>query len=244
MAISGIASTVHRVDDHTVVHDNQTPTIHFVGHFVIWHQYFPATYKKTMRDECGNTSESMKVYETAVFDPVTGFGGNAPFVQATSEQNPPNVTGSTGGECVEDSPFVASQYMPSFPEPGYLCHDFISWIMSTFSDPALVQKPLEQPDNRRSTFQHEGTPSLEERNIHGDVHFGAGSVLRDVGNVANSPSDPLFCLHHGEPIEPFDCSGMNITLDFTIKIGKFAGDATLKDLLNMEGRILCFIYAS
>lgn len=29
-AISGIANTVHRFDDHTAVHNSQTPAIHFV----------------------------------------------------------------------------------------------------------------------------------------------------------------------------------------------------------------------
>lgn len=208
----------------------------------------------------------MKIYETAIFDPNTGFGGNGPFVQATPEQNPLNITGSTGGGCVEDGPFVPSQFMLNFPEPGCLRRDFIPWIMNTFSDPALVQKALDQPDYTSFARQLEGTPSFADRNIHGGGHFGVGGVLGNMGNAANSPSDPIFYLHHGNldhifwlwqqkdlkarldqvggPIEPFDYGGKNVTLDFTINMGKLAGDATLKELLNTEGGTLCYTYAS
>jgi tyrosinase len=54
-AKSGIAGTVHRYDDHVAVHNNQTPAIHWVGHFTLWHRYFVATYEKALRDECGYT---------------------------------------------------------------------------------------------------------------------------------------------------------------------------------------------
>src|SRR5690242_19456671 len=52
-AISGIEGAVHRYDDHVAVHNVQTPYIHWVGHFILWHRYFVATYEKALRDECG-----------------------------------------------------------------------------------------------------------------------------------------------------------------------------------------------
>jgi tyrosinase len=77
-------------------------------------------------------------------------------------------------------------------------------------------------------------------------------------------ADPLFYLHHGNidhifwqwqqkdlrtrlnqvggPIEPFDYSGKNVTLDFEVNIGLLAGNATLKDLLDTQGRTLCYTY--
>lgn len=54
-AKSGIANAVNRFDDHEAVHNNQKPDIHWVGHFVLWHRYFVATYEKALRDECGYT---------------------------------------------------------------------------------------------------------------------------------------------------------------------------------------------
>lgn len=52
-AISGIANALNRFDDHEAVHSSQTPDIHWVGHFILWHRYFVATYEKALRDECG-----------------------------------------------------------------------------------------------------------------------------------------------------------------------------------------------
>jgi tyrosinase len=46
----------------------------------------------------------------------------------------------------------------------------------------------------------------------------------------------------GGPVKAYDYSGTNVTLDFTINIGKLAVDATLKDLLNTEGGTLCYTY--
>jgi len=46
----------------------------------------------------------------------------------------------------------------------------------------------------------------------------------------------------GGPIKPFDYSGQNVTLDFKINIGKLAGDATLKSLLNTQSGTLCYTY--
>jgi tyrosinase len=48
----------------------------------------------------------------------------------------------------------------------------------------------------------------------------------------------------GGPIEPFDHSGQNLTLDFKINIGKLAGNATLGQLLNTQGDVLCYDYYS
>lgn len=78
--------------------------------------------------------------------------------------------------------------------------------------------------------------------------------------------DPLFFLHHcnldrvlwnwqqkdlparlhevGGPIEPLDYSGQNVTLDFEINIGTLAGNATLEQLLNTQGDVLCYNYSS
>jgi len=39
-----------------------------------------------------------------------------------------------------------------------------------------------------------------------------------------------------------DYGGKNVTLGFKINIGKLAPDATLKELLNPQGSILCYGY--
>jgi tyrosinase len=46
----------------------------------------------------------------------------------------------------------------------------------------------------------------------------------------------------GGPIEPFDYSGKNVTLDFETNIGPLAGNVKLRDLLDTEGGLLCYTY--
>ncbi|KAF9459986.1 hypothetical protein BDZ94DRAFT_958875 [Collybia nuda] len=42
----------------------------------------------------------------------------------------------------------------------------------------------------------EGDPNFDHSGIHGGGHFGVGGTLGDIGDLYNSPSDPLFCMHH------------------------------------------------
>lgn len=42
---------------------------------------------------------------------------------------------------------------------------------------------------------------------------------------------------------PFDYGGKNVTLDFEVNIGKLAGNATLHEILDTQGGVLCYGYA-
>ena len=212
-AKSGIPGTVNRFDDHHAVHDKQTPYIHFVGHFILWHRYFVATYEKALRSECGYTGgqpywdwsldgdasnpQSTRPTKSPVFDPITGFGGNGIRVVATPQQNPFNLT-STGGGCVQDGPFVASKFMVNYPGPAEcLRRDFIPAFLNTWTDPKLVANLLNQPTYEAFDRALEGQATFAVPNLHGSGHFGVGGVLGQAGNAANSPAEPLFYLHHG-----------------------------------------------
>lgn len=281
-AISGITGAVNRFDDHMAVHSEQTPAIHWVGHFILWHRYFVATYETALRQECGyeggqpywdwsqdadpQNLNSTAIYETNIFDPLTGFGGNGSPLSPTPEQNPLNITGGTGGGCVVDGPFSESSgFTVNFPTPGCLKRDFVPWIMNSFANPALVDKVMHTDDYTAFATAIEGTPSFTgEGNIHGSGHFGVGGVLGTIGDPANSPGDPLFYLHHGNldrifwewqqrdpaarlnevggPVKPFDYGGENVTLEFEIEMGRLAGSVTLKDLLDTRGGTLCYTY--
>ncbi|KAF1849647.1 Di-copper centre-containing protein [Cucurbitaria berberidis CBS 394.84] len=212
-AKSGITGALNRFDDHQAVHNSQTPNIHWVGHFILWHRYFVATYEKALREECGYTSgqpywdwsldaepqnlTSTKAFHSAIFNPHDGFGGNGNFVAPTPEKNPLNITGGTGGGCVTNGPFAPPRFMLNFPNHDCLRRDFIPRIMNSFADPKLVQKVLAQKDYTSFARAIENIPSFDEPNIHGSGHFGVGGVLGTIGNAANSPGDPLFFLHHG-----------------------------------------------
>ncbi|KAF9889993.1 hypothetical protein FE257_006673 [Aspergillus nanangensis] len=278
-SISGFDGAVNRFDDFQATHSDQTPNIHWVGHFVLWHRYYIATYEKALREECGykgaqpywnwsldasSDNSSTAIYETEVFDAEVGFGGNGDYMSATPEQNPLNLTGHTGGGCVKDGPFSSKYFQVNYPEPDCLRRDFIPWIMNTFAQQSIVDHVQSQPDYTTFARALENVPVFSQPNIHGSGHFGVGGVLGQLGNQAQSPADPLFYLHHGNvdrvfwewqqkdlwtrlhqvggPVAPMDYSGTNVTLDFTVNIGKLAPDATLEQLLNTRGDVLCYTY--
>jgi tyrosinase len=199
-----------------------------------------------------------------VFNPDNGFGGNGPLMAPTPEQNPLNITGGTGGGCVQTGPFTSDKFTLNFPTPDCLRRDFIPAIMNSFADARLVARVLAQPDYTSFARELEGIPSFSQPNIHGSGHFGVGGVLGTAGNAANSPGDPLFFLHHGNidhiywmwqqkdpktrmkqvggPVVPFDYSGTNVTLDFEVGMGALAKSVKLRDLMDTKGPVLCYTY--
>ncbi|CAN9415346.1 unnamed protein product [Alternaria alternata] len=250
-AKSGIPGTINRFDDHHAVHVNQSDSIHFVGHFLLWHRYFVDTYEKALR-ECGYTGgqpywdytldadpqnpSSTRIYESEIFQPGTGFGGNGIKVEPTPEQNFLNLTGGTGGGCYQTGPFTPDKFMAQLEAPDFVTFD--------------------------RTMQ--GSKTVFAPNIHGSGHFGVGGVLGQAGDPANSPGEPLFYLHHanldriywrwqqqdletrlrevGGPIVAEDYLGKNVTLDFEVNIGKLAPSRKLKDLMHIQEGPFCYTY--
>ncbi|KAH6723859.1 hypothetical protein BKA61DRAFT_626744 [Leptodontidium sp. MPI-SDFR-AT-0119] len=273
-AISGISGTVNRYDDFHAVHNNQTPNIHWVGHFILWHRYITAAYEAALRDEYWDwardadttSSSSTAIFETDIFSPTAGFGGNGPYIaETTPEQNPFGITGRTGGGCVPDGPFAYPAFQVNYPGPAKcLTRDFIPTIMNTFAAKANVDVVMAQLDYTAFAKQVENEPVFSIPNIHGSGHFGVGGVLGTIGNAYNSPGDPLFYLHHGNldrifaewqnidleqrlnevggPIIPFNYGGENVTLDFTINLTPIAPAITLREALNAQGDTFCYTY--
>ncbi|KAH8429314.1 tyrosinase family protein [Aspergillus melleus] len=207
---------------------------------------------------------STAIYETEIFDEEYGFGGNGDYLSAPPSKNPFNVTGRTGGGCVHGGAFAPDKFLLNYPQPGCLHRDFIPWVMNSFSRQSLVDIVTSQPDYTSFARAIENIPSFEEPNIHGGAHFGVGGILGTLGDPAESPGDPLFFLHHGNldrvlwewqrkelparyhdvggPIIPMDYGGVNVTLEFEVNIGKLAPNATLEQLLGIQGDVLCYDY--
>ncbi|KAJ5179844.1 hypothetical protein N7492_003054 [Penicillium capsulatum] len=213
----GLENAVSLFDSFQAIHSQQAPHIHWVGHFILWHRYFVATYERVLRDVCGweggqpywnwaldassTDNSSMQIFETEIFDSKTGFGGNGqPFLPATPEQNPFNLEGRTGGGCVQDGLFREGRFhlhvQQPKDKPDCLRRDFIPWIMNHFGQQSMVDHVMEQPDYAAFARAMENIPSFSRPNIHGSAHFGVGGVLGTLGNSALSPGDPLFYLHH------------------------------------------------
>lgn len=133
----------------------------------------------------------MAIFETDIFHPTRGFGGNGKYMSATSAQNVFNLTGRTGGGCVETGPFVPSKFKLSVGhpkgQPDCLRRDWIPWIMNYFAQQTLVDHVLAQPDYTSMARAIENIPNFSQPNIHGSGHFGVGGVLGTLGNQALSP---------------------------------------------------------
>jgi hypothetical protein len=130
---------------------------------------------------------SMHAFETQIFQPDTGFGGNGFPVNATAEQNRLNITGNTGGGCVMNGPFAPPYFTVNLPTPHCLKRDFVPWILNTMADSNLVDEVMAQPDYTTLARMVEKKQSFTPPNIHASGHFGVGGILGTMGNAAESP---------------------------------------------------------
>ncbi|KAG6353700.1 hypothetical protein INS49_005409 [Diaporthe citri] len=124
-AKSGFEPAKNRFDDFQAIHSNQTPAIHWVPGS---HRYWDWSL-----DASSTNNDSTAIYKTAIFDPTYGFGGNGPYVEATAEQNPLNITGHTGGGSVTTGPFTYPEFKINVPSTGCLKRHFTPWIMNYFA---------------------------------------------------------------------------------------------------------------
>jgi tyrosinase len=134
--------------------------------------------------------QSTRAFDSEIFSPDTGFGGNGLRVIPTAEQNRLNISGSTGGGCVKDGPFAPPNFMVNVPTPQCLKRDFVPWIINRFGDIALVDELLAQPDYTSVVWTFEKTRTLTltgPANVHASGHFGVGGVLGTMGDATNSP---------------------------------------------------------
>ncbi|KAF3935704.1 Tyrosinase [Dactylella cylindrospora] len=210
-SISGIPGAQNIFDDFQGTHSEQTPAIHWVGHFVLWHRYFLATYEIYLRKLCGYTgaqpywdweydnASRLDMAKWSIFNPTTGFGGNGPYQDG---DNPFGIPDRSGGGCVPDGPFAYPKFtvnMGPGESTGYnphcLTRDFSRPIMK-WGNQSNINWVWDTPDYGHFTRRLENLPDFTIPNIHGSGHFGVGGALGTIGDAYNSPGDPLFYLHH------------------------------------------------
>lgn len=127
-----------------------------------------------------------------VWDPVTGFGGNGPFVEI-DPADPFAVPGRTGGGCIQDGPFQNMTVRMGPGEdvsgnPRCLARDFSPYFAGRYLGKNVTDYTLSQPDFGWFARVVEGSPSFDASGIHGGGHFGAGGTLGQMGDLYNSPS--------------------------------------------------------
>ncbi|KAF1922815.1 uncharacterized protein M421DRAFT_10170 [Didymella exigua CBS 183.55] len=153
--------------------------------------YVDVGYWDYSQDTEPQTPNFTKVFDSAIFDPETCFGGNCHYTTPTSGTNPYNLSGDTWEGRVKNGPFVPADFMLNFPTKDCLRRDFIPRVMNTWADPALVGNVLAQEDYTSFARAIENVPSSDQLNIHGSGHFGVGWALGTMGNAANSRGDSL-----------------------------------------------------
>ncbi|KIJ28356.1 hypothetical protein M422DRAFT_270357 [Sphaerobolus stellatus SS14] len=203
---------VIRYDDFIHTHILQTFQIHYVGHFLPWHRYFTSVYENALRNECGykgahpywdwtlDVPPHGTFVNSPVFDSFHGFGGNGPFV-AIDDTNPFAVPGRTGGGCITTDPFVnmtvrMGPQSDVLGNPRCLSRDFSPYFAGRYLGKNQTQLTLSQVNYRWFDRIIEGGPSFDASGIHGGGHYGVGGTLGEMGDLYNSPADPIFYMHH------------------------------------------------
>ncbi|KAK5658686.1 hypothetical protein OQA88_2083 [Cercophora sp. LCS_1] len=207
-----------RFDDYVGTHINITDLYHFSGPFHPWHRQMVAAYESDLRSLCGYTGtqpywdwtldadSEIAWVNSPVFDPVTGFGGNGPYVNTTlmdgTNLGPEKVPGKTGGGCVPDGPFanvtvsMGTGKITTY-NPHCLKRDFSPFLVSWTLNSSLVNWVLQAPDFANFDIRSQGDGiSVWDMSYHGGGHAGVGGDTGDIGNPYSSPGDPLFYLHH------------------------------------------------
>ena len=141
-----------------------------------------------------HNESSSRPFDSEIFNPDTGFGGNGYPVAATPAQNPLNITGNTGGGCVMNGPFAPPHFTVNVPTPHCLKRDFVPWIVNRMADKRLVEEVLAQPDYTSIARTVEKKQSFDPPNIHASSHFGVGGILGTMGNAAESPGGKCFLI--------------------------------------------------
>ncbi|OJD30821.1 tyrosinase central domain protein [Diplodia corticola] len=137
-----------------------------------------------------------------VFDAVTGFGGNGYYVDSSNDTSVRlHIPGKTGGGCVTDGPFrnytvnMGPNNSTAY-NPRCLKRDFSPSFASQKLNMTMVDKVLAGKTFQEFDVAVQGWVSIDGLTYHGGGHLGVGGDLGDIGDLYNSPSDPLFFLHH------------------------------------------------
>ncbi|EEH39551.1 hypothetical protein PAAG_08820 [Paracoccidioides lutzii Pb01] len=242
----------NRYEDFARLHQQQLSDIHGNDKFLLWHRYFVWAFEQVLRDECG-------------------FNRNFPWWDETKD----------AGRFAQ-SPIFTRDYFGSLPRPvngqGVCITDGAFAGLTCNIGPGTQNRPhcLARAVNEQHTAQctndyvkfcnsrttYPSMHSCAETGPHGYGHNGIGSVMAD---VAASPSDPIFFMHHAfidrnfrvwqneaqsrwTTISGRVAGGGALTLDTRISMGGIVPDARVRDILDtlggavIGGKYFCYRY--
>ncbi|RYP91186.1 hypothetical protein DL770_002663 [Monosporascus sp. CRB-9-2] len=250
---TGIAPPArNRYEELVWVHQQMTANVHMAGSFLPWHRYYVHTFSRLLRNECGYRAPFPWWDETR---DAGNFAASGLFTSEYFGSLPQAVNGQ--GTCINDGAFA-----------GKLLH-----IGPGSSN---VERCLSRGERRDLTAQvntnfvntcnsrtaYAAMRECSEYGPHAYGHNGIGPVMAE---VAGSPGDPVFFMHHAfvdrmwkvwqnqaqwrwTTISGCAAPGQNgqpcppLTLDTVLTTHGIRPDVRVRDILDTEAAFLCYKY--
>ncbi|KXJ87286.1 hypothetical protein Micbo1qcDRAFT_185635 [Microdochium bolleyi] len=198
--------------------------------FLPFHRLYLHVYEQLLRAECGyegptpwwdETRDAGNFKASPLLDPDTGFGGDG--------------TGPDG--CVTDGPFANTTLHVG---PGQRTQDHcLSRKVSDFNS-TLGNETYVQQCHEKTTFldfwQESGFTT------HGAGHSGIGGVMEDIDASPGDPCKRLYQLGGSSTQEPVDGKVEETTLDYVMTTYGIHPNATVRDVMDIQGGFLCYQY--
>ncbi|KAF7184948.1 Tyrosinase P [Pseudocercospora fuligena] len=192
-------AAVTRYDDFTTAHILQTNTSHKVGHLLPWHRYYLSVYERALREECNyagavpywdwtlDVATDESFFNSPVFDPINGFGGNGVFIPTSKNKSSKEsfeIPGRTGGGCIQNGPFkddiiTLGPTSSLSGNPRCLNRDLSPYWARRYIGLNRTKVTLEKSTFGDFTFDAELGPPQIHSGIHGGGHSGVGGIMRD-----------------------------------------------------------------
>ncbi|KAH6639890.1 hypothetical protein C7974DRAFT_450209 [Boeremia exigua] len=243
----------NRFEDFLGDHIRQADAMHFVGYFYPWHRLLLRAYELELA-ACGyaggqpywdwslDANSSDDFFNSPIFDPITGFGGNGDYINGTKENPLPGVTSTlgdipvdvedrSGGGCLSNGPFAnLSIHMGPGFNTSYnewcIRRDFVPSVFMAAGHSTAVDAAMSHTTFGAFSQQSEATN-------HGAGHIGVGGLYGVLTDVWASPGDPLFFLHHAN-MDRLWWSWQHKNL--TARLTDISGPVVPHDYSNLEGR--------
>ncbi|KAE8153500.1 hypothetical protein BDV25DRAFT_168743 [Aspergillus avenaceus] len=217
-----------RYDEFLAVHIQLVKHIHFTADFLAWHRYFIHLFEQDLKSKCNFTGslpywewgfDAAAPQDSPIFNgEPDSFGSNGEFIpnrepvywDAIKDYVPPG----TGGGCIYQGPF--SNYsidMGPINTPGLTPVDYdfaynphcvtrdllpsITSISLAFRNTTDLILSYDTIEWFQAVMQKDPRYPLPHvpHGVHRAGHVGTGRVMAD---VAGSPGDPVFWIHHAQ----------------------------------------------
>ncbi|KAB5566335.1 hypothetical protein GE09DRAFT_1106350 [Coniochaeta sp. 2T2.1] len=240
----------NRHEDFVYVHQAMTGQIHMVGQFLPWHRYYLHIYEQALKEECGYAPAAMPWWDESKDS--ADFTASPLFIPQAFGPIPKK--GPNGEETCLTSGFAITIHIG----PGGGLSDR---CLARALDDTLVASCNDDFSNYCNSYTtYAEMEPCAERGPHAYCHNGIGGAMAD---VASSPGDPIFFMHHsyvdrqwrlwqnGDPARlsevggntAGDGSGPPLTLDYVLTSMGLREDATVADVMDIQGGYLCYQYS-